>query len=46
MNDNNEHWYLTVILIDKMEVHVVDSMSYKIRDGIRLKAVQNMVSFK
>ncbi|CAN1186568.1 hypothetical protein LINPERHAP2_LOCUS38184, partial [Linum perenne] len=46
MNDNNEHWYLTIILIDKMEVHVVGSMSDKIRDAIRLKAVQNMVSFK
>ncbi|CAN1216454.1 hypothetical protein LINPERPRIM_LOCUS615 [Linum perenne] len=45
MNDNNEHWYLTVILMDKMEVHVVDSKPSKIRDGIRLKAVQNMVNF-
>ncbi|CAN1243348.1 hypothetical protein LINPERPRIM_LOCUS5648 [Linum perenne] len=31
--------------MDKMEVHVVDSKPSKIRDGIRLKTVQNMVSF-
>ncbi|CAN1302117.1 hypothetical protein LINPERPRIM_LOCUS25295 [Linum perenne] len=45
MNDANAHWYLAVILMDKKEVHVVDSLPNVMRHDIRLKAVRNMVSF-
>ncbi|CAN1325053.1 hypothetical protein LINPERPRIM_LOCUS33362 [Linum perenne] len=45
MNDTNTHWYLAVILMDKKEVHMVDSLPNVMRHDIRLKAVGNMVSF-
>ncbi|CAN1248381.1 hypothetical protein LINPERPRIM_LOCUS6723 [Linum perenne] len=45
MNDANAHWYLAVILMDKKEVHMVDSLPNVTRHDIRLNAVGNMVKF-
>ncbi|CAN1251423.1 hypothetical protein LINPERPRIM_LOCUS7720 [Linum perenne] len=45
MNDANTHWNLAVILMDKKEAHMVDSLPDVMRHDIRLKAVANMVSF-
>ncbi|CAN1251422.1 hypothetical protein LINPERPRIM_LOCUS7720 [Linum perenne] len=45
MNDANTHWNLAVILMDKKEAHMVDSLPDVMRHDIRLKAVANMVKF-
>ncbi|CAN1149133.1 hypothetical protein LINPERHAP2_LOCUS16852 [Linum perenne] len=46
MNNNNIHWYLTVIYMDKMEVHMVDSQPSDERHEMPLQTISDMVGLK